>query len=66
MVKIGHPLANLYNDNAVLESHHIAKAFEIAFLPKMTIFETMTPDQYTLSRKMIIQIVMATGKSNNF
>lgn len=51
----------MYNDTAVLESHHVARAFEIASLPGLNIFESMTPDQYRQSRKMIISIVLATG-----
>ena len=61
LVQLNHPIATMYNDIAVLESHHVARAFEIASLPGMNIFESMTSDQYRQSRKMIISIVLATG-----
>ncbi|KAI8900395.1 hypothetical protein BC833DRAFT_275237 [Globomyces pollinis-pini] len=64
LVQINHPLSVMYNDIAILESHHVARAFEIAKLPGMNIFESMSPDQFRQSRKMIISIVLATGKFN--
>jgi hypothetical protein len=56
----------MYNDAAVLESHHVARAFEIAKMPGMNIFETMTPEQFRASRKMIISIVLATDLAQHF
>lgn len=56
----------MYNDSAILESHHVACAFEIARLPGLNIFETMSPEQVKQSRKMIISIVLATDLAQHF
>jgi cAMP-specific phosphodiesterase 4 len=61
LVQIQHPLAKMYNDTAVLESHHVARAFEIAHSENHNIFSTMTSEQYRHVRKLIISIVLATG-----
>nr|KAJ3418611.1 hypothetical protein HK105_008101 [Polyrhizophydium stewartii] len=62
LVQTSHPMAILYNDAAILESHHAAKAFEIARLPDSNIFANLPPDQIRFSRKLIISIILATGK----
>ncbi|KAJ3312507.1 Multidrug resistance protein 1 [Boothiomyces sp. JEL0838] len=66
LVQVNHPMAVLYNDIAVLESHHVARAFELSKLPGGNIFENMTPDQFKQCRKMIISIVLATDLAQHF
>lgn len=56
-----HPLANLYNDNAVLESHHVSKAFEISKMEGCDVFGGLNHDQYKQARDLIISVVLATG-----
>ncbi|KAL2914797.1 Chk1 protein kinase [Polyrhizophydium stewartii] len=66
LVQSHHPLATLYNDVAVLESHHASKAFEIAKHPEANIFHSLTMDQYRHARKSIISIVLATDLAQHF
>jgi 3'5'-cyclic nucleotide phosphodiesterase len=62
LVQSSHPLAILYNDTAVLEAHHVSKAFDIARRPDCNIFQGLSNEQYRSSRKSIISMVLATGK----
>ncbi|KAJ3322479.1 tRNA N6-adenosine threonylcarbamoyltransferase [Boothiomyces sp. JEL0866] len=66
LVQMNHPMAVLYNDIAVLESHHVARAFELSKLAGGNIFESMSPDQFRQCRKMIISIVLATDLAQHF
>jgi hypothetical protein len=66
LVQVQHPMAIMYNDLAVLESHHVARAFEISKMQGMNIFENMTSDQFKQARKMIISIVLATDLAQHF
>ncbi|KAJ3271706.1 tRNA N6-adenosine threonylcarbamoyltransferase [Terramyces sp. JEL0728] len=66
LVQVNHPMAVLYNDIAVLESHHVARAFELSKINGGNIFESMTPDQFRQCRKMIISIVLATDLAQHF
>jgi cAMP-specific phosphodiesterase 4 len=61
LVQTQHPLALLYNDQSVLESHHLSRAFEISRMKGCEIFNGLAPDQYQQVREMIITMVMATG-----
>jgi hypothetical protein len=66
LVQTQHPMAIMYNDAAVLESHHVARAFEITNIPGHNIFSSMSSDQYRQARKMIISIVLATDLAQHF
>ncbi|KAI8907939.1 hypothetical protein EDD86DRAFT_191991 [Gorgonomyces haynaldii] len=66
LVAISHPMATIYNDIAVLESHHASRAFEIAKIPEMTIFQGLSTDQYKAAREMIISTVLATDMAQHF
>ncbi|KAI8925598.1 hypothetical protein BC831DRAFT_460229 [Entophlyctis helioformis] len=66
LVQTGHPIAILYNDMAVLESHHASKAFEIVRSPDANIFGNLAVDQMRFCRKLIISIVLATDLSQHF
>jgi hypothetical protein len=66
LVQLQHPLAIMYNDLAVLESHHVARAFEISKMSGLNIFETMSGEQFRQCRKMIISIVLATDLAQHF
>ncbi|KAJ3319549.1 hypothetical protein HDU76_000503 [Blyttiomyces sp. JEL0837] len=66
LVQSNHPMAIMYNDAAVLESHHAAKAFEIASVPELDIFASLTVDQRREARKLIIAMVIATDMSQHF
>nr|KAJ3419533.1 rRNA-processing endoribonuclease [Polyrhizophydium stewartii] len=46
LVQIQHPLAILYNDVAILESHHASKTFEICASADINIFAALPQDQH--------------------
>ncbi|KAF4670087.1 Calcium/calmodulin-dependent 3',5'-cyclic nucleotide phosphodiesterase 1B [Perkinsus olseni] len=66
LVNTHHPMAIRYSDNAVLENHHLAAAFTL--LSKMTVnpMEAYSEDDWALSRKMIIEMVLMTDNQNHF
>eukprot|EP00842_Homolaphlyctis_polyrhiza_P004345 jgi/Hompol1/4911/HPOL_002090-RA len=66
LIQTSHPIAILYNDIAVLESHHASKAFEIARSSDANIFSSLTMEQMRFCRKLIISTVLATGKLIGF
>lgn len=63
----GNGLAILYNDIAVLESHHAAMAFKLtAKDQKSNIFQNIDADQFKLIRQSVIDMVMATEMKQHF
>uniref|UniRef100_A0A8C5HS15 Phosphodiesterase n=1 Tax=Gouania willdenowi TaxID=441366 RepID=A0A8C5HS15_GOUWI len=63
----GSELAILYNDTAVLESHHAALAFQITTKDdKCNIFKNMERNEYRTLRQAIIDMVLATEMTKHF
>ncbi|KAF0876227.1 PDE8A phosphodiesterase, partial [Crocuta crocuta] len=63
----GSELAILYNDTAVLESHHAALAFQLtARDDKCNIFKNMERNDYRTLRQGIIDMVLATEMTKHF
>ncbi|XP_053768380.1 high affinity cAMP-specific and IBMX-insensitive 3',5'-cyclic phosphodiesterase 8A isoform X2 [Desmodus rotundus] len=63
----GSELAILYNDLAVLESHHAALAFQLtAGDDKCNIFKNMERNDYRTLRQAIIDMVLATEMTKHF
>ncbi|XP_059517601.1 high affinity cAMP-specific and IBMX-insensitive 3',5'-cyclic phosphodiesterase 8A-like [Myotis daubentonii] len=63
----GSPLAVLYNDCAVLESHHTALAFQLtAKEDKSNIFKNVERSDYRTLRQAIIDMVLATEMTRHF
>ncbi|KAG9488135.1 hypothetical protein GDO78_007760 [Eleutherodactylus coqui] len=63
----GSELALLYNDTAVLESHHSALAFQLtAKEGKCNVFKNMDRTQYRTLRQAIIDMVLATEMTRHF
>ncbi|XP_033046806.1 high affinity cAMP-specific and IBMX-insensitive 3',5'-cyclic phosphodiesterase 8A isoform X2 [Trachypithecus francoisi] len=63
----GSELAILYNDTAVLESHHAALAFQLtAGDDKCNIFKNMERNDYRTLRQGIIDMVLATEMTKHF
>jgi hypothetical protein len=60
------PLAIRYNDIAVLESYHCAKAFEVFHALNMGIFNGITADQRKYIRKIMISAVLSTDMTTHF
>ncbi|CAF0871306.1 unnamed protein product [Brachionus calyciflorus] len=60
-------LAILYNDQAVLENHHAALAFQLTRQnPDANIFQNLTRDEYRALRSIIIDMVLATEMNKHF
>ncbi|GAA48441.1 High affinity cAMP-specific and IBMX-insensitive 3',5'-cyclic phosphodiesterase 8A [Clonorchis sinensis] len=67
LVNSNNPLAILYNDLAVLESHHVALAFELTRKdPDVNIFQNMTRDEYRTIRGYMVDMVLATEMAKHF
>ena len=47
----------MYNDNSVLENHHLAVAFKLLQLDAADIFENLTTKSYRTLRRIAIDIV---------
>ncbi|XP_077050327.1 high affinity cAMP-specific and IBMX-insensitive 3',5'-cyclic phosphodiesterase 8B isoform X3 [Siphateles boraxobius] len=63
----GSELAILYNDTAVLESHHAALAFQLTVRDsKCNIFKNMERTQFRTLRQAIIDMVLATEMTRHF
>ncbi|XP_016071153.1 PREDICTED: high affinity cAMP-specific and IBMX-insensitive 3',5'-cyclic phosphodiesterase 8A [Miniopterus natalensis] len=63
----GSELAILYNDIAVLESHHAALAFQLSTRDdKCNIFKNMERNDYRTLRQIIIDMVLATEMTKHF
>ncbi|XP_051533150.1 high affinity cAMP-specific and IBMX-insensitive 3',5'-cyclic phosphodiesterase 8B-like isoform X1 [Myxocyprinus asiaticus] len=63
----GSELAILYNDTAVLESHHAALAFQLTVQNnKCNIFKNMERNQFRSLRQAIIDMVLATEMTRHF
>ncbi|XP_076980418.1 high affinity cAMP-specific and IBMX-insensitive 3',5'-cyclic phosphodiesterase 8A isoform X2 [Tamandua tetradactyla] len=63
----GSELAVLYNDTAVLESHHAALAFQLTIRDdKCNIFKNMERNDYRTLRQGIIDMVLATEMTKHF
>lgn len=60
------PLAIRYNDIAVLESYHCARAFEVLHALNMGIFSGLTVDQRKYVRKIMISAVLSTDMTTHF
>ncbi|XP_034048150.1 LOW QUALITY PROTEIN: high affinity cAMP-specific and IBMX-insensitive 3',5'-cyclic phosphodiesterase 8B [Thalassophryne amazonica] len=63
----GSELAILYNDTAVLESHHAALTFQLTSRDsKSNIFKTIERNQFRTLRQAIIDMVLATEMTRHF
>ncbi|XP_026865685.2 high affinity cAMP-specific and IBMX-insensitive 3',5'-cyclic phosphodiesterase 8A [Electrophorus electricus] len=63
----GSELAILYNDTAVLESHHAALAFQLSTRDdKCNIFKNIERNEYRTLRQAIIDMVLATEMTKHF
>jgi cAMP-specific phosphodiesterase 4 len=55
----------MYNDESVLENHHLAVAFKILQADERNIFSHLTAKQIKTLRKMVIDMVLATDMSKH-
>lgn len=64
-VCLGSDLALMYNDESVLENHHLAVAFKLLQADERNIFSHLTAKQMKTLRKMVIDMVLATDMSKH-
>jgi len=55
----------MYNDESVLENHHLAVAFKLLQAEERNIFSHLTAKQIKTLRKMVIDMVLATDMSKH-
>ncbi|CAF1129968.1 unnamed protein product [Adineta ricciae] len=58
-------LAILYNNESVLENHHIAVAFKLLQADERNIFSNLTTEQMKTLRKRVVDMVLATDMSKH-
>ena len=61
----GSDLALMYNDESVLENHHLAVAFKLLQNPGCDILACLSAKQRQTMRKMTIDMVLATDMSKH-
>ncbi|XP_028044235.1 high affinity cAMP-specific and IBMX-insensitive 3',5'-cyclic phosphodiesterase 8 isoform X1 [Bombyx mandarina] len=62
-----HPLAILYNDVSVLESHHAALTFKLTLNDdRVNIFKNLDRDTYKTVRHHVIDMILATEMTKHF
>lgn len=65
-IKLRHKLAIRYNDAAVLENMHAAKAFEIMLMEECNFTTHMSAEDYALNRKIMIAAILNTDMKVHF
>ncbi|ELU18933.1 hypothetical protein CAPTEDRAFT_180250 [Capitella teleta] len=65
LVTTGSELALMYNDESVLENHHLAVAFKLVSEDGCNIFQNLTAKQHQTLRRMVIDMVLATDMSKH-
>ncbi|TRY75848.1 hypothetical protein TCAL_08487 [Tigriopus californicus] len=62
LINTSSELALMYNDESVLENHHLAVAFKLVQNPDFDIFVNLTKKQRQTVRKMVIDMTMVETK----
>ena len=65
LVRTRHPWATLYNDNSVLENHHVSTAFHIMEDPDCDVLSAFSREQYLVVRKLMIDMVLSTDMARH-
>jgi hypothetical protein len=58
-------MALLYNDQSVLENHHVAQTFLLMRDESLNILGHYSPQDYRKIREIIIKMVLATDMANH-
>ncbi len=67
LVESRHELALRYNDQSVLENHHIAASFALMHSSSsLNIFEDLNKDDYKRARELMISLVLQTDMAKHF
>ena len=65
LINTSSELALMYNDESVLENHHLAVAFKLVQDPECDILANLSQKQRMSVRKMVIDMVLATDMSKH-
>uniref|UniRef100_A0A672M9M2 Phosphodiesterase n=1 Tax=Sinocyclocheilus grahami TaxID=75366 RepID=A0A672M9M2_SINGR len=65
LINTNSELALMYNDESVLENHHLAVGFKLLQEDNCDIFQNLTKKQRQSLRKMVIDMVLATDMSKH-
>nr|XP_012646104.1 cAMP-specific 3',5'-cyclic phosphodiesterase 4A isoform X3 [Microcebus murinus] len=65
LINTNSELALMYNDESVLENHHLAVGFKLLQEDNCDIFQNLTKRQRQSLRKMVIDMVLATDMSKH-
>ncbi|CAL4093271.1 unnamed protein product [Meganyctiphanes norvegica] len=65
LINTSSELALMYNDESVLENHHLAVAFKLLQATDCDIFTNLSKKQRQTLRKMVIDMVLATDMSKH-
>ncbi|XP_043941508.1 cAMP-specific 3',5'-cyclic phosphodiesterase 4B isoform X2 [Protopterus annectens] len=65
LINTNSELALMYNDESVLENHHLAVGFKLLQEEQCDIFQNLTKKQRQSLRKMVIDMVLATDMSKH-
>ena len=66
VIRTKHPLSIRYNDQSVLENHHVAAAYSLLNKDENNIFSSLDHNLKFYIRKLIIEVVLATDLSQHF
>ncbi|XP_069545699.1 3',5'-cyclic-AMP phosphodiesterase 4C-like isoform X2 [Brachyistius frenatus] len=65
LINTNSELALMYNDESVLENHHLAVGFKLLHQEHCDIFQNLTKRQRQSLRKLVIEMVLATDMSKH-
>ncbi|XP_030608772.1 cAMP-specific 3',5'-cyclic phosphodiesterase 4B-like isoform X2 [Archocentrus centrarchus] len=65
LINTNSELALMYNDESVLENHHLAVGFKLLQEDNCDIFQNLTKKQRQTLRRMVIEMVLATDMSKH-
>ncbi|KAI5936037.1 cAMP-specific 3',5'-cyclic phosphodiesterase 4A [Manis javanica] len=65
LINTNSELALMYNDESVLENHHLAVGFKLLQEDNCDIFQNLSKRQWQSLRKMVIDMVLATDMSKH-
>jgi len=60
LVNMKDEIALLYNDQSVLENHHVAQTFLLLRQDELNIFRRFSPKDYTRAREIMIKMILST------
>lgn len=66
LVESSHELALMYNDESVLENHHLAVAFKLLLQPECNFLQNLETAQMKALRRMMIDMVLATDMDKHY